>query len=90
MDYSLVPMYNKGLFNSSNLELKELKKIKEIKTFEFLTSNALFVPTKRIVFNFLYFFFIFFNFLQVSKLQDLRNLKGVNGSYLELSLRSRS
>jgi hypothetical protein len=89
MDYSLVPMYNKGLFNSSNLELKELKKIKEIKTFEFFTSNALFVPTKRIVFNFMYFF-IFFNFLQVSKLQDLRNLKGVNGSYLELSLRSRS
>lgn len=86
MDYSLVPMYNKGLFNSSNLELKELKKIKEIKTFEFLTSNALFVPTKRIVFNFLYLF----NFLQVSKLQDLRNLKGVNGSYLELSPRSRS
>ena len=86
MDYSLVSMYNKGLFNSSNLELKEIKKIKEIKTFEFLSSKALFVPTKRIVFNFLYFF----NFLQVSKLQDLRNLKGVNGSYLELSLRSRS
>ena len=89
MDFSLVPMYNKGLFNSSNLELKELKKIKEIKTFEFLTSNALFVPTKRIVFNFLNFF-IFFNFFQVSKLQHLRNSKGVNGSYLELSLRSRS
>ena len=89
MDYSLVPMYNKGLFYSSNLEIKKLREIKEIKTFEFLTSNALFVPTKRIVFNFMYFF-IFFNFLQVSKLQDLRNLKGVNGSYLELSLRSRS
>ena len=55
MDYSLVPMYNKGLFNSSNLELKELKKIKEIKTFEFLISNALFVPIKRIVFNFFFF-----------------------------------
>lgn len=67
MDFSLVPMYNKGLFYSSNLEIKKLMEIKEIKTFEFLTSNALFVPIKRIVLNFLNFFI----FLQVSKLQDL-------------------